>query len=161
MACVAGERHERSQEVTMHVAAILSAKGATVEVIGPDTPVSVAVHRMASRGIGSLVVVGPGDELLGVLSERDIVRAIDRHGDGFSELRVREVVPSGVSATCSVADDLSEVMRRMTLTRQRHLPVLDGDKLVGIISIGDVVKYRLDELEMQTNVLRDAYLSRS
>jgi CBS domain-containing protein len=145
----------------MHVAAILSAKGATVEVIGPDTPVSVAVHRMASRGIGSLVVVGHNDELLGVLSERDVVRAIDRHGDGFSQLRVRDVVPSGVSVTCSVADDLSEVMRRMTLTRQRHLPVLDGAKLVGIISIGDVVKYRLDELELQTHVLRDAYLSRS
>jgi CBS domain-containing protein len=145
----------------MHVAAILSAKGATVEVVGPDTPVSVAVHRMASRGIGSLVVVGHNDELLGVLSERDVVRAIDRHADGFSELRVRDVVPSGVSATCSVADDLSEVMRRMTLTRQRHLPVLDGAKLVGIISIGDVVKYRLDELELQTHVLRDAYLSRS
>jgi CBS domain-containing protein len=145
----------------MHVAAILSAKGATVEVVGPDTPVAVAVHRMASRGIGSLVVVGPGDELLGVLSERDVVRAIDRHGDGFAGLRVRDVVSSGISATCSVADDLSEVMRRMTLTRQRHLPVLDGSKLVGIISIGDVVKYRLDELELQTNVLRDAYLSRS
>ena len=100
----------------MHVAAILSAKGATVEVVGPDTPVSVAVHRMASRGIGSLIVVGPGDELLGVLSERDIVRAIDRHGDGFAQLRVRDVVTSGVSATCAVADDLSEVMRRMTLT---------------------------------------------
>ena len=76
----------------MHVAAILSAKGATVEVIGPDTPVTVAVHRMASRGIGSLVVVGPDDELLGVLGERDVVRAIDRHGDGFSRLRVRDVI---------------------------------------------------------------------
>lgn len=145
----------------MHVAAILSAKGATVEVVGPDTPVTVAVHRMTSRGIGSLVVVGSDDQLLGVLSERDVVRAIDRHGDGFSRLRVREIVPSGVAATCAVTDDLSEVMRRMTITRQRHLPVLDGTTLVGIISIGDVVKHRLDELEMQTHVLRDAYLSRS
>jgi CBS domain-containing protein len=145
----------------MHVAAILSAKGATVEVVGPETPLTVAVHRMTSRGIGSLVVVGPDDELLGVLSERDIVRAIDRHGDGFSRLRVRDVMPGSVAATCAVSDDLSEVMRRMTLTRQRHLPVLDGTTLVGIISIGDVVKHRLDELEMQTHVLRDAYLSRS
>jgi CBS domain-containing protein len=145
----------------MHVAAILSAKGATVEVVGPDTPVTVAVHRMAGRGIGSLVVVGADDELLGVLSERDVVRAIDRHGDGFSKLRVRDVVGTGVPTTCAVTDDLGEVMRRMTLTRQRHLPVLDGKTLVGIISIGDVVKHRLDELELQTNVLRDAYLSRS
>jgi CBS domain-containing protein len=145
----------------MHVAAILSAKGATVEVVGPDTPLTVAVHRMTSRGIGSLVVVGSEDELLGVLSERDVVRAIDRHGDGFPRLRVRDVMPSGVATTCAVTDDLSEVMRRMTLTRQRHLPVLDGNTLVGIISIGDVVKHRLDELELQTHVLRDAYLSRS
>jgi CBS domain-containing protein len=145
----------------MHVAAILSTKGATVEVVGPETPLTVAVHRMTSRGIGSLVVVGPDDELLGVLSERDIVRAIDRHGDGFARLRVREVMPASVAATCAVSDDLSEVMRRMTMTRQRHLPVLDGTTLVGIISIGDVVKHRLDELEMQTHVLRDAYLSRS
>ena len=145
----------------MHVAAILSAKGATVEVVGPETPVTVAVHRMTSRGIGSLVVVGPDDELLGVLSERDVVRAIDRHGEGFSRLKVHDVMPSGVAATCAVSDDLSEVMRRMTLTRQRHLPVLDGTTLVGLISIGDVVKHRLDELEMQTHVLRDAYLSRS
>jgi CBS domain-containing protein len=145
----------------MHVAAILSAKGATVEVVGPETPLTVAVHRMTSRGIGSLVVVGPDDELLGVLSERDVVRAIDRHAEGFARLRVRDVMPSGVAATCAVTDDLSEVMRRMTLTRQRHLPVLDGTTLVGIISIGDVVKHRLDELELQTHVLRDAYLSRS
>jgi CBS domain-containing protein len=148
-------------EVTMHVAAILSAKGATVEVVGPETPLTVAVHRMTSRGIGSLVVVGAEDVLLGVLSERDVVRAIDRHGDGFSRLRVRDVVTTGVAATCAVTDDLAEVMRRMTVTRQRHLPVLDGSTLVGIISIGDVVKHRLDELELQTHVLRDAYLSRS
>jgi CBS domain-containing protein len=99
--------------------------------------------------------------LLGVLGERDIVRAIDRHGDGFSRLRVRDVVSAGVVATCTVSDDLAEVMRRMTVTRQRHLPVLDGSTLVGIISIGDVVEHRLDELELQTHVLRDAYLSRS
>jgi CBS domain-containing protein len=145
----------------MHVAAILSAKGATVEVVGPETPVTVAVHRMVSRGIGSLVVVGADDELLGVLGERDVVRAIDRHGDGFSRLRVRDVVSTGVVTTCTVADDLAEVMRRMTVTRQRHLPVLDGTSIVGIISIGDVVKHRLDELELETHVLRDAYLSRS
>jgi CBS domain-containing protein len=145
----------------MHVAAILSAKGATVEVVGPETPLTVAVHRMVSRGIGSLVVVGADDQLLGVLGERDVVRAIDRHGDRFPRLRVRDVVSAGVVASCTVADDLAEVMRRMTVTRQRHLPVLDGTSIVGIISIGDVVKHRLDELELETHVLRDAYLSRS
>jgi len=144
----------------MNVAAILSAKGNTVEVVGPDTPMTVAVHRMSMRGIGSLVVTGPDDELIGVVGERDVVRAIDHHGARFEELRVRDVVNQSV-ATCAVNDDLSEVMRRMTATRSRHMPVLEDSKVVGLISIGDVVKHRLGELELETHVLRDVYLSRS
>ena len=144
----------------MNVAAILAAKGNTVEVVGPDTPVTVAVHRMATRNIGSLVVLGPDDQLVGVVGERDIVKALEHHGTRFSELRVRDVVNAGV-ATCSVTDDLAEVMRRMTTTRSRHLPVLDGTQVVGLVSIGDVVKHRLGELELETHVLRDVYLSRS
>ena len=144
----------------MNVAAILSAKGNTVEVVGPDTPVTVAVHRMATRGIGSLVVVGPDDQMIGVVGERDIVRAMDHHGERFRELRVRDVVNTSV-ATCTVTDDLAEVMRRMTATRSRHMPVLEGSQVVGLISIGDVVKQRLGELELETHVLRDVYLCRS
>ena len=144
----------------MNVAAILSAKGNTVEVVGPDAPVTVAVHRMATRNIGSLVVVGPDDQLVGVVGERDIVRAVEHHGTRFQELRVRDVVNSSV-ATCTVTDDLAEVMRRMTATRSRHMPVLEGAQVVGLISIGDVVKHRLGELELETHVLRDVYLSRS
>jgi CBS domain-containing protein len=144
----------------MNVAAILSAKGNTVEVVGPDAPITVAVHRMATRTIGSLVVVGPDDQLVGVVGERDIVRAVEHHGARFQELRVRDVVNSSV-ATCTVTDDLAEVMRRMTATRSRHMPVLEGAQVVGLISIGDVVKHRLGELELETHVLRDVYLSRS
>jgi CBS domain-containing protein len=138
----------------------LSAKGNTVEVVGPDTPITVAVHRMATRNIGSLVVVGPDDQLVGVVGERDIVRGLEHHGARFSELRVRDIVNSSV-ATCAVNDDLSEVMRRMTATRSRHMPVLEAGQVVGLISIGDVVKHRLGELELETHVLRDVYLSRS
>ena len=144
----------------MNVAAILSAKGNTVEVVGPDVPVSVAVHRMATRGIGSLVVVGPDDQLVGVVGERDVVRAVDHHGAHFGELTVRAIVNASV-ATCTVTDDLGEVMRRMTATGSRHMPVVEGGQVVGIISIGDVVKHRLGELELETHVLRDVYLSRS
>jgi CBS domain-containing protein len=144
----------------MNVAAILSAKGNTVEVVGPDTPVTVAVHRMSTRSIGSLVVVGPDDQMIGVVGERDLVRAIDHHGPRFADLKVRDVVNTSV-ATCTVSDDLSEVMRRMTATRSRHMPVLEGSQVVGLISIGDVVKHRLGELELETHVLRDVYLSRS
>jgi CBS domain-containing protein len=146
--------------VTMNVAAILSAKGNTVEVVGPEAPVTVAVHRMATRAIGSLVVVAPDDQLLGVVGERDIVRAMDRHGARFVDLHVRDVVNPNV-ATCTVTDDLAEVMRRMTATRSRHMPVLEGAQVVGLVSIGDVVKHRLGELELETHVLRDVYLARS
>ena len=83
--------------MTMNVAAILSAKGNTVEVVGPETPVTVAVHRMATRGIGSLVVVGADDQLLGVVSEpRHGVRTMDHHGVRFVDLHVREVLNSSV-----------------------------------------------------------------
>jgi CBS domain-containing protein len=144
----------------MNVAAILSAKGNTVEVVGPDIPITVAVHRMSTRGIGSLAVVGGDDQLIGVVGERDIVRAMDHHGTRFGDLAVRDVVNTSV-ATCTVTDDLAEVMRRMTATRSRHMPVVDGGQVVGLISIGDVVKHRLGELELETHVLRDVYLSRS
>jgi len=149
-----------SVEVTMNVAAILSAKGNTVEVVGPDIPITVAVHRMSTRGIGSLVVVGGDDQLIGVVGERDIVRGMDHHGPRFSDLLVRDVVNTSV-ATCTVTDDLAEVMRRMTATRSRHMPVVEGGQVVGLVSIGDVVKHRLGELELETHVLRDVYLSRS
>ena len=115
---------------------------------------------MATRGIGSLVVVGPDDQLLGVVGERDIVRAMDHHGVRFVDLHVREVLNASV-ATCTVTDDLAEVMRRMTATRSRHMPVLEGNQVVGLVSIGDVVKHRLGELELETHVLRDVYLPRS
>jgi CBS domain-containing protein len=144
----------------MNVAAILSAKGNTVEVVHPDTPITVAVHRMSTRTIGSLVVVGPDDQLIGVVGERDLVRAMDHDASRFTDLRVSDVVNTSV-ATCTVSDDLGEVMRRMTATRSRHMPVVEGGQVVGLISIGDVVKHRLSELELETHVLRDVYLSRS
>ena len=145
----------------MNVAAILSAKGNTVEVVGPDTPVTVAVHRMATRNIGSLVVVGPDDQLIGVVGERDIVRAIDHHGARFHDAAGARRREHRRWPRAPSTDDLSEVMRRMTATRSRHMPVVDGAQVVGLISIGDVVKHRLGELELETHVLRDVYLSRS
>jgi len=144
----------------MNVAAILAAKGNTVEVVHPDTPVTVAVHRMSTRVIGSLVVVDSDDHLLGVVGERDLVRAMDHDAARFTDLRVGDIVNKTV-ATCTVSDDLADVMRRMTTTRSRHMPVVEDGHVVGLISIGDVVKHRLNELELETNVLRDVYLSRS
>jgi CBS domain-containing protein len=144
----------------MHVSAILDDKGHDVKVVSPDTPMSVAVHRMASLGIGCLVVVRPDGRPTGVLSERDVVRGIARHGDAFLRRHVGDVVGTRAATTCSPSDDITTVMVRMTQTRERHLPVVgaDGD-LVGLVSIGDLVKGRVGDLELQTNVLRDAYVA--
>ena len=95
----------------------------------------------------------------GVLSERDVVRGLSHHGDQFLRLRAHDVA-TRAPATCRLDDDITSVMVRMTQSRQRHLPVLDADDhLAGLVSIGDIVKNRLDDLELRTNVLRDAYLA--
>jgi CBS domain-containing protein len=144
----------------MQVSAILDGKGHDVKVVDPDTPISVAVHRMSSLGIGCLVVVRSDGRPTGVLSERDVVRGIARHGDSFLRLHVRDVVAPGAATTCAPSDDITAVMVRMTQTRERHLPVVDGEgELVGLVSIGDLVKGRVGDLELQTNVLRDAYVA--
>jgi CBS domain-containing protein len=143
----------------MQVSGILGDKGHDVKSIGPDTPISVAVHRMAATGVGCLVVLHDDGRIAGVLSERDVVRGLAHHGEGFLRLHAHDVA-TGSPATCRLDDDVTTVMVRMTQSRQRHLPVLDADgHLAGLVSIGDVVKSRLGELELQTNVLRDAYLA--
>jgi CBS domain-containing protein len=141
----------------MKVSGILKAKGDQVEVAAPDSDLRLAVHRLATLGIGCLVVVGDDGRVEGVFSERDVVRALNRHGPRFLDLRVRDVM-SRNPPTCSPADSLQHVMAVMTRSRQRHLPVVDdAGTLQGVVSIGDVVKHRLGEMELERDVLRDAY----
>jgi CBS domain-containing protein len=142
----------------MRVENILDAKGRKVETIEPDADLRLVVHKLATLGIGSLVVTEDGQKVAGVVSDRDVVRGLNRHGEGFLELRVKDVMTRG-PATCSPADSLQHVMGVMTRTRQRHLPVLDEQGLIcGLVSIGDVVKHRLSEMELERDVLRDAYI---
>jgi CBS domain-containing protein len=142
----------------MKVDDILAAKGRSVECVDPDAPMPHVVHRLANLGFGALVVSRDGEHVLGVLSERDIVRGLARHGAGLLACRAREVAERNF-ASCSPADDVTTVMETMTRTRQRHLLVMAGDRLQGIVSIGDVVKHRLGELELERSVLRDAYIA--
>jgi CBS domain-containing protein len=143
----------------MRVADILQGKGAEVETIRPDAKVLVAVHRMRMQNVGALVVSRDGAKVEGLLSERDVVRGLTRHGAGLLEMGVVAVMSRNVP-TCSPDDPLTSVMAQMTRSRNRHVPVVDDGALCGIVSVGDVVKHRLEELELETSVMRDVYLTR-
>jgi CBS domain-containing protein len=144
----------------MKVESILKAKGPEVETTTPDTQVRLVVHRLSAQGIGALVVSPDGRTVLGTISERDIVRGLNKHGAALLDLSVSDVM-SRRAPTCSPNDLLQDVMADMTRTRHRHVPVLDeAGVLCGIVSIGDLVKHRLEEMELETNVLRDAYIAR-
>lgn len=142
----------------MKVEAILQAKGRTVEKIRSEATVPMAIHELTTRGIGALVVSSDGERVEGIVSERDLVRGLAKHGAALLGMRVAEVMSRNVPV-CSPEGSVKEVMATMTRTRQRHLPVVEDGRLCGIVSIGDVVKHRLEELELETHVLRDAYIA--
>jgi len=143
----------------MKVDDILRGKGRDVETVRPDAKVLMAVHRLRMQNVGALVVAGEGARVDGVLSERDVVRGLNKHGAGLLDMDVGAVMSRNVPV-CSPDDSLLFVMDQMTRTRNRHLPVVADGRLCGIVSIGDVVKHRLEEMELETNVLRDAYRAR-
>ncbi|MGH9278413.1 MAG: CBS domain-containing protein [Acidimicrobiales bacterium] len=144
----------------MKVESILKAKGRQVETTSPEADLRLVIHKMSSLGIGALVVSPDGRTVSGTIAERDIVRGLKKHGTALLDLRVSDVMSRNVP-TCSTHDLLQHVMAEMTRTRHRHLPVLDDQgELCGIVSIGDVVKHRLDEMSLEASVLRDAYFTR-
>src|SRR4029077_13221039 len=143
----------------MKVDDILASKGRAVETITPDATSERAAQRLPSSHMGALVVSTEGHQIKGLVSERDIVYALARHGRAVFEMRVRDVMRQD-TPTCSPVDTIEHVMREMTHSRIRHLPVVDHGELRGVVSIGDVVKNRLDETQREVTVLRDAYLGR-
>ena len=138
----------------MSVALILKAKGAHVETTRPDATLYTVVWSLKGKGIGAQVVSEDGTTVLGLISERDIIRGLTKHGTKLLTLPVSELMTSP-AVTCTPGENIRAVMARMTRYRVRHLPVVEGGKLCGIVSLGDVVKYRLDELELEANVLRE------
>ena len=136
---------------------ILDRKGAKVITIRETDTVQIVADRMREHGIAALVVKS-GDAIKGLISERDIVRAVSRHGNGAPSLAVLSVV-SHAMIRVAPDDSLTRAMRLISNNRVRHLLVIDDGKLVGIVSIGDIVKQRLEDLETETNVLRDVYLA--
>ncbi len=142
----------------MHVADILKTKGGEVVSTGPGESVAATVRLLTVKNIGAAVVRDSHGAVIGIISERDIIRIIAANGERALEMQVRDVMTSDVKS-CKTTDTISEVMRVMTVYRFRHLPVIEDGELKGLVSIGDVVKYRLDETEMEARVLRDYVLA--
>lgn len=138
----------------MRVSGILASKGSTVATVPPSAPVREALESLRTHGVGALVVSADGTSIVGIVSERDLVRSLAERGDGVLDETVTEVMTTEVR-TCAPDDHVDDLMRLMTEHRMRHLPVLDDDALAGIISIGDVVKWRVTELEEEARQLHD------
>jgi CBS domain-containing protein len=143
----------------MDVDGILRAKGATVVTIDPDATIDALVHRLREERIGAIVVSEDGRSVLGIISERDVVRGLAERGSRILQMRVADLMTRQV-VSCAPRDTVKQVMAEMTRRRIRHLPVLADGVLCGIVSIGDVVKNRLEEMATETNVLREAYIGR-
>lgn len=142
----------------MKVAEILKNKAAGVVTMRPGSSIALVVQRMRQERIGAVIVSADGKSIAGILSERDILRALAEHGAALLELKAEDLMTREV-VTCSRGDTLQHVMATMTQRRIRHLPVVEQGQLVGIVSIGDAVKNRLAEVELEANVLRDSYLA--
>ena len=140
----------------MNVENILLQKGTDVATIGPEASIKRAADWLRAKDIGALVVVRD-DAVLGIISERDIVHAFSQYGETVASMAVKDIMTHGL-ITVAPEDDLNRMMRLMTRHRLRHLPVLRNGKLAGIISIGDVVKRRLDDLELEANVLHEVLI---
>lgn len=140
----------------MNVKAILAAKRQGGDTIGiePTATLAAAAKLLVANHIGALVIRGAGGRLAGILSERDIVRALAAQGNAALDLPVGQVMTRGVE-TCGEDDTCASIMERMTAGKFRHMPVLRKGKLVGLVSIGDVVKQRVDEVEAESEAMRD------
>ncbi len=138
----------------MTVKAIVSRKGRDVVTIEPSATLEAAIAKLAEYRIGAVVVLGADRRVIGILSERDIVRAFAEFGADALTKRLAQVMTREV-VTCGEAETAIAIMERMTTGKFRHLPVVDRDRLVGIVSIGDIVKHRLWEMEQESAALRD------
>jgi CBS domain-containing protein len=140
----------------MFVSDILSQKGGLVFTVTMATTVAQIAQQLGARRIGSVLVMADTDTVAGIVSERDLVRAVSQHGTAALDLAARQVMTRDV-VTCHPDDSIDHVMEMMTTGRFRHVPVVDRGELLGLVSIGDVVKARLEEARHETEALR-AYI---
>ena len=143
----------------MKVADILKTKGNAVMTVKPGDTVVMLAHRLKLERVGAMIVSADGETVDGIISERDVCHGLSEHGAELPAIRVSDLMTRGV-VTCKPDDSIADIARIMTSRRVRHLPIKAGSKLVGVISVGDVVKHRIDEMEMEANVLRDYAIAR-
>ena len=146
----------------MKVEEILKAKGRSVETIESRATIAEAIDRLnGPPQIGALVICGEEGQqpIAGTLTERDIIRALGKYSAKLLTMRVSDVMSRNVPV-CAPQDSIARLMQQMTTSRYRHLPVVDRGKLVGLVSIGDVVKARISDMELETGLLRDLYIAR-
>jgi len=143
----------------MSVEAILKNKGSNVFTIRPEHAVADAAALMSAKKVGVAVVCDAKGTLVGVVSERDIVSGITQFGKGVIDMPVRNIMSSPV-LSCGPTDSVKHIMEIMTERRIRHLPVVDKGELLGMVSIGDAVNFRLREAQMESAVLRDIAVTR-
>ncbi len=149
-----------SKGATVSVERILAKKGRNVITILPEHMVSDAARLLTEHKIGVMVACDPKGKLEGVLSERDLVKGMAKYGAAALTMPVRNLMTTTV-ITCKPTDDVKDLMQIMTQRRIRHLPVLEDGRLVGIVSIGDVVHIRLQETQIEMGVLRDYAITRT
>jgi CBS domain-containing protein len=138
----------------MLISDVIRSKGDLVVTIPPDHSVKSLIDKLDEHGIGALVVSSDGRTIDGIVSERDVVRRLHRDGAAVLDLRVSDIMTADVR-TCAPEDNVEHTARVMTDARVRHLPVVTAGELVAIISIGDVVKHRMDELQVERDQLVD------
>ena len=138
----------------MRISDVLKDKNHRLVTVPASAPIAQAVARMRDERVGALIVRTGNGRLIGVLSERDVVLGLHSHGAALLAMAVDEVMMLGVP-TASPADSITETMKVMTERRARHLPVIEDDIVVGLVSIGDITKYRLAEKTEENGVLRD------
>ena len=142
----------------MTVATILAAKGHDIVTIEPSASLAAAARLLAEKRIGAVLILGADRRIAGILSERDIVRVIAEHGADVLNEPVSMAMTRKVS-TCNETELVSKIMERMSAGKFRHMPVVDQGQPVGMISIGDVVKHRLQAMEQDSVAMRDYILT--
>ena len=138
----------------MKVESILAQKGTEVITTGPDVGLADAAKLLTDHRIGAVIVTDPPGQVVGILSERDIVRTLATMGEDWMGLKVADAMTRNV-VTCAPEDSIVSVMALMTDRRFRHAPVKDADRLVGIVTLGDMVKCRVDEIEREAGAMRE------